>query len=195
MEQDLVSTLSDERDLGQSVRITETFMKGLHLLEPNVHDDDRGEFWRSFCAEELSLAGLSFQVCQSNVSVNRAAWTLRGLHRQRPPSDEAKILTVIMGSAHVVILDLRSGSDSRLRHEAIQIASGDRRSILVPSGCATGFLTMEPNTVVHYQMGDHFQPELYEGYRFDDPAFGIDWPSEPAVVSQRDATYPFFDLD
>jgi len=171
------------------VEIAATAIDGVLLAAPEVHLDERGEFWRSFCRGTFAGTGFDFEVVQSNVSVNRHRYTLRGFHYQRTPSTEKKVLTVLTGSAHVVVVDLREGSSSFLKHVAVEIREGDRRSILIADGCATGFLTMSADTIVHYQMGDVFRPECYLGFRYDDPAVGVSWPAEPAVISDRDASF------
>lgn len=173
--------------------VSPTAIEGVFLVQPEVHVDDRGEFWRSFCRSTLAETGVDFDVLQSNVSVNRDCHTLRGFHFQRPPSVEKKILTVLTGAAHVVIVDVRSDSETFLGHEAFSIGSGDRRSVVIADGCATGFLTLADNTIVHYQMGDVYRPESYSGFRYDDPAVGVDWPAEPVVISERDTSFPPLD--
>lgn len=171
------------------MRILSTTLAGVHVVAPEVHRDDRGEFWRSYCRRELAAAGVTFDVHQSNVSVNRSRHTLRGFHFQRPPSTEKKVLTVLTGSAHVVIVDVRQGSPTYLDHVAFEFGGGDRRSLIVAEGCATGFLTIVDETIVHYQMGDVYRPEGDAGIRYDDPAIGVVWPAPPAVISARDAAF------
>ena len=175
------------------MRITGTTLAGVHVVDAEVHRDERGEFWRSYCRLELAGAGVAFDVHQSNVSVNRSMHTLRGFHFQRPPSVEQKILTVITGSAHVVIVDVRTASPTFTQHESFRFGIGDRSSLHVPDGCATGFLTLVEDTIVHYQMSDYFQPENYTGFRYDDPAIGVEWPYEPAVMSDRDRGFGVLD--
>lgn len=171
------------------MRITRTTLPGVHVVDAEVHRDERGEFWRSYCRLELAGAGVTFDIHQSNVSVNRSRHTIRGFHFQRPPSTEKKILTVITGAAHVVIVDIRLDSPTFLAHETFVIETGDRRSVVVADGCATGFLTLADDTIIHYQMGDIYRPDSYAGFRYDDPAVGIDWPAEPVVISERDASF------
>ena len=177
------------------MKIIGTTLAGVHVVDVDVHRDERGEFWRSYCRLELAGAGVTFDVHQSNVSVNRAMHTLRGFHFQRPPSAEQKILTVVTGSAYVAIVDLRTNSSTFLAHETFVFGVGDRRSLLVADGCATGFLTLADDTIVHYQMGDVYRPESYDGFRYDDPASGVDWPAEPRVISERDAGFRPLDPD
>lgn len=175
------------------MNVEATSLDGLYRIVPEVHVDDRGEFWRSYCHQELADNGVEFDVCQSNVSVNRYRHTLRGFHYQQQPSVEKKILTVMTGALHAVIVDVRPDSTTFLAHEAFSFEVGDRSSLLVPDGCATGFLTLVDETIVHYQMSDHYQPESYTGFRHNDPTIGVEWPSDPVVMSDRDRSFP--DLD
>ena len=175
------------------MKIEATSLSGAYRLYPQVHTDNRGEFWRSYCRQSMAENGLVFDVYQSNVSVNPHRYTLRGFHYQRPPSTEQKILTVVAGALHVVIVDVRSDSLTFLSHEAFRFEVGDRSSLLVPAGCATGFLTLAADTIVHYQMSDNYQPENYKGFRYDDPAIGVEWPVEPAVMSDRDRGFGAFE--
>jgi dTDP-4-dehydrorhamnose 3,5-epimerase len=163
-----------------------TKIRGVRLVEPVVHRDERGEFWRSFCRDELMKHDVDFNVVQSNVSVNPHLHTLRGFHFQDSPSCEQKILTLVAGAAYFVIVDLRSNSKTFLLWESFEIGFGDRSSVIVPSGCATGFLTLGEGTIVHYQMSDIFRPDCYGGFRFDDPLVGVRWPVAPEVISSRD---------
>ena len=175
------------------MRIEDSAILGVHRIRPEVHEDARGEFWRSYCQRDLADHGLEFEVCQSNVSVNSHQHTLRGFHYQTAPSTEQKILTVVLGSAEVVVVDVRPDSPTFLSHESFRIKIGDRSSLLVPDGCATGFLTLADNTIVHYQMSDYYQPESYKGFRYDDPAIGVEWPADPAVISDRDRSFADFE--
>ena len=171
------------------MEVHSTKIAGVHLTSPVVHRDERGEFWRSFCRETLETHGAEFSVAQSNVSVNSHLHTLRGFHFQGPPSSEQKILTLVTGAIFAVIVDIRPASETFLSWQPFDIGSGDRVSIVVPSGCATGFLTLAEQTIVHYQMSDVFRPECYGGFRFDDPLVGVQWPAEPQDVSPRDLSF------
>ena len=169
-----------------AMKVETTSLAGAYRIVPQVHSDTRGEFWRSFCQRNLARNGLEFEVCQSNVSVNPQRHTLRGFHYQRTPSHEEKILTLMTGAVHLVIVDIRPDSPTFLAHEAFRFEVGDRSSFLVPHGCATGFLTLTRDTTVHYQMSDYYQPEYYTGFHYNDPSIGVVWPIEPEVVSERD---------
>lgn len=177
------------------MRVETTSIEGVHRIQPEVHVDERGQFWRAYCRERLAESGIDFEVKQSNVSVNARRHTLRGFHYQRPPSEEQKILTVVTGSVEVVIVDARIDSATFADHEVFRFDAGDRSSLLVAAGCATGFLTLADDTIVHYQMGDVYRPDAYTGFRYDDPRIGVRWSAEPAVVSERDLGLGPFDPD
>lgn len=174
------------------MRFTETTVSGAFLVDLELHHDDRGFFARSWCAEEFARAGLNPRLVQCNVSWNRHRGTLRGLHYQRSPAAEAKLVRCTRGAIHDVILDLRPQSRTYLRHEAAKLSAENRRALYVPEGCAHGFLTLEDESEVFYQMSEFYNAEHAAGVRWDDPAFGIPWPGEVAVISERDRTYPDF---
>jgi dTDP-4-dehydrorhamnose 3,5-epimerase len=167
---------------------------GLVLIIPDVFEDDRGAFRRNFCAKELRENGINMSVCQGNISENISAYTMRGFHYQKNPSDEAKILTPISGVIYNVVIDLRKSSPTFLKSVTLEVSSFRRETLHVPAGCANAFLTTVANTVVQYYMGDYFRSETYAGFRYNDPYFSIHWPHVPMVISDRDASFPDFSL-
>jgi dTDP-4-dehydrorhamnose 3,5-epimerase len=167
-------------------------IEGVVLIKPDVFEDNRGAFRRTFCARELNENGIDLSVFQGNISENTAQYTMRGFHYQKSPSNESKILTPVSGSIYNVLIDLRPASSTFLKSIAINVSSSSRESLHVPAGCANAFLTMESNTVVHYYMGDYFKPESYCGFRYNDPFFNVQWPHPVAVISDRDKTFPDF---
>lgn len=169
-------------------------IEGLVLIKPEVFRDNRGAFRRNFCARELTEHGIEFSVCQGNISENSSQYTMRGFHYQKNPSNESKVLTPVSGDLYNVVIDLRPHSSTFLKWVALELSSSRRESLHVPAGCANAFLTMAPDTVVHYYMGDYFRPETYSGFRYNDPAFYISWPHEIKVISERDASFPDFSL-
>ena len=172
------------------MRVKEHSLTGLFTIFPDLHFDERGVIRRSFCKEELTKHGIFFEVKQGNISENLSKHTLRGFHYQLEPSHESKIITCVTGALYNVVLDLRKFSDSFKQWVAIEISSSQRESIHIPVGCANAFLTMEDHTIVHYYMGDFFSPDAYRGIRYNDPAFGFEWPCEPVVISERDLKFP-----
>lgn len=177
------------------MRFTETDLADAWLLEPERHTDERGYFTRLRCVRELDDHGLPNEFVQTNLSYNRAARTFRGLHYQAPPSREGKLVRCIRGAIADVIVDLRPESRSYLSHQWINLDSVMLRALFVPAGFAHGFLTLEDESEVLYEMSDYFVPELARGIRWDDPALGIVMPGEVVCINQRDANYPDLDTD
>ena len=162
------------------------------LIIPDLHDDERGVFRRSFCKEVLKKNGINFNVVQGNISENYNKHTLRGFHYQSTPSNESKILTCISGSLFNIVLDLREDSSSYKKWSSVEINSQERQSLYVPSGCANAFLTLEDNTIVHYYMNDFYNPSSYKGIRYNDPTFSFEWPHEPKIISEKDLNFSDF---
>lgn len=168
-------------------------IEGAWLVDVERHDDERGFFARTWCAQEFAAYGIGGAMVQSSVSWNPEVGTLRGLHFSRPPANEAKLVRCMRGRVHDVILDLRPGSVWFARHLAF-VLDGDRRSALyVPPGVAHGFQTLTSDCEVHYMMTEVYQPEFAGGVRYDDPAFGIAWPEAVSRVSERDRAFADFD--
>ncbi|MEG3618624.1 dTDP-4-dehydrorhamnose 3,5-epimerase [Magnetovibrio sp. PR-2] len=172
------------------MKITPLNIQGGALIEIERLGDERGYFARSFCAQEFADVGLKLDVVQSNISQNAQAGTLRGMHYQAEPKPDPKLVSCIQGAIFDVIVDIRVGSDSYLEWYGEELSAENRKALFVPPGCAHGFITLTDDAVVHYQMGEVFVPELARGVRWNDPAFGIDWPRELDVISDRDASYP-----
>jgi dTDP-4-dehydrorhamnose 3,5-epimerase len=168
----------------------ETPLKGAFLIEMEKLQDARGFFARSYCWREFSSHGLDPKVVQCNVSYNAAAGTLRGMHYQIAPHEEAKLVRCTAGAIYDVIVDLRAGSPTWGRHFGVTLDAVDRRMLFVPGGFAHGFLTLEADSEVFYQMSEFYAPGSSRGLRWNDPLFAIPWPAEPRVISERDGTYP-----
>jgi dTDP-4-dehydrorhamnose 3,5-epimerase len=172
------------------VKFAETALAGAYVVELERREDDRGFFARSFCRREFEAAGLEPVVAQCNVSWNRRAGTLRGMHFQAPPSAEAKLVRCTRGAIHDVIVDLRRESPTYLRHFATELTADNRRQLYIPALFAHGFLTLTDDVEVSYQMSEFFTPGSGRGIRYDDPALGIRWPRAIAVISEQDASWP-----
>lgn len=170
-----------------------TALPGAFRIEPEPLQDDRGFFARSFCREEFARHGLDPSCAQCNISYNARRGTLRGLHYQPPPHLEAKLVRCTRGAIFDVIVDLRPGSPTLGRHTAVELTAENRRMLFVPAEFAHGFLTLTDDAEVFYQMSSPFIPGAGRGFRYDDPAFAIDWPLPVEVVSERDRGYPPFD--
>lgn len=165
----------------------------MFLIELERRGDERGWFARSFCVDELARAGLHTDFPQGNVSSNARRHTLRGMHYQAAPHGEVKIVGCAAGAILDVVVDLRPGSPTRLSWCAVELTPASGAQLYIPAGFAHGFLTLADSTEVTYRMGARYVPEAGRGVRWDDPRLAIAWPARPAVISERDATYP--DLD
>lgn len=172
------------------MKFIEKKIQGMFLVEPSLHQDDRGVFRRSFCVNEFAEAGIDFTVKQGNISQNFHKHTLRGFHYQVEPSQESKVISCVTGGLYNIVLDLRKGSRTYHHWVSLEIDADKGQSIVVPAGCANAFLTTQTNTIVHYYMGDTFSPNSYRGIRYNDPEFGFEWPCEPAVISEKDLNLP-----
>jgi dTDP-4-dehydrorhamnose 3,5-epimerase len=169
-------------------------LSGAALVKMERHSDERGFFARSVCVEEFQAHGLPAGFVQSSVSWNSRRGTVRGMHFQWPPSREGKLVRCLRGAIHDVLLDLRPGEPTYLRHRAVRLDQDNRDAVFIPSGVAHGFQTLADDCEVFYQMTDVYAPALVAGVRWNDPAFGIPWPiGSDIVITQRDATYPDFD--
>lgn len=170
----------------------ETRIPGALRIDLERHEDERGSFARSYCRQEFETHGLDSRVEQCNVSRSRFKGTLRGMHYQAAPHAEAKLVRCTRGALHDVIIDLRPDSPAFRRHVALELSEANERMLFVPEGVAHGFLTLEDDTEVFYQMSAAYHPQSARGVRWDDPAFGIHWPFAPAAISDRDRSYPDF---
>lgn len=171
---------------------TETKLPGAFLVELEPLQDDRGHFARSFCRKEFESRGLRTEVAQCNVSFNRKKGTLRGMHFQRAPKEEAKLVRCTRGAIFDVIVDLRPGSPTRCRWTSVELREDDSRMLYVPEGFAHGFQTLSDDSEVFYTMFEYFSPEHAAGVPWNDPAFGIEWPYGDPIVSPRDLSFPPF---
>jgi dTDP-4-dehydrorhamnose 3,5-epimerase len=168
---------------------TETKIKGVYCIEPLILTDKRGFFARTFCKEEFLDHGLETDVVQCNISYNKKKGTLRGMHFQVPPFEEAKIVSVTQGAIYDVVLDLRKDSPTYCQWFADDLSDKNFKFMYIPKGCAHGFQTLEDNTRVYYQMTEFFHPESARGVRWDDPVFKIDWPINTLIISKKDQSY------
>ena len=157
-------------------------------LEPRL--DDRGYFARSFCREAFAAAGVDFPVAQCNVSYNREAFTLRGLHYQAPPCPEIKLVRCTSGRIWDCLVDLRPQSSSYRQWWGEELDAQSGRALLIPARCAHGFLSLSAGAEVLYMMSAPYAPDCGRGVRWDDPAFAIKWPAAPAHLSEKDLRWP-----
>ncbi|HEY5344213.1 MAG TPA: dTDP-4-dehydrorhamnose 3,5-epimerase [Solirubrobacteraceae bacterium] len=176
------------------MRFVETPLPGAWAIELEEIEDDRGWFARTFDAEEFRARGLNPDVVQCNASFNHRRGTLRGMHYQAEPHGESKLVRCVRGAIFDVAVDLRPDSPTGRAWHGVELSAENRLAFYIPAGLAHGFQTLTDNSEVLYQMGDPYVPEAARGVRWDDPAFGIEWPEPDGerIISERDAGYPDF---
>jgi len=174
------------------VKIREAGLMGLFLVEIERRPDERGYFARTFCEREFSAAGLPVRFVQCSVSVNIRKGTVRGLHFQRAPSPEGKLVTCARGRIFDVAVDIRPGSPTYCHWAGFELNEEDKTLLYIPPGVAHGFQTLEDEAVVFYQMTEFYRPDLSDGVRWDDPGFAIRWPLAATVISEKDRSLPDF---
>jgi dTDP-4-dehydrorhamnose 3,5-epimerase len=172
------------------MKFAPTELPGVARISLDRFTDSRGFFARLHDPEAFASAGLPFAPMQTSLSRNDATFTLRGLHFQAPPHDEAKLVRVVRGSAYDVVVDLRRGSPTYRRWIAATLSADNGEALLIPAGCAHGFLTLEAATDVLYQIDQVYVPGYARGLRYDDPAIGVAWPATPRVIAPADLAWP-----
>jgi len=164
----------------------ETKLKGAYIIELEKREDDRGFFARAWCIKEFEEHGLTTNLVQANIAFNKSAGTLRGLHYQDPPYGEIKLVRCTRGSLYDVMVDLRPGSSTYRQWIGVELTSDNHRMVYVPEGFAHGYLTLQDNTEVFYQVSQFYFPDFERGLRYDDPEIGIDWPITVKIISDKD---------
>jgi len=173
---------------------TETHLSGAYVIDLDPIEDSRGFFARAWDAKEFADHGLETRIAQANTSFNKRRGTLRGMHMQRPPHEEVKMIRCTGGALYDVIIDLRPGSDTYKQWVGVELTAENRRLFYVPRGFAHGFQTLEDETEAFYLVTEFYTPGAEAGVRWNDPAFGIEWPlGEPAEISDKDASWPDFE--
>jgi len=173
----------------------ETALRGAFVVEPERREDERGFFARTFCREKFEARGLNSRIAQCNISFNKARGALRGMHYQRAPHEEAKVISCARGAIFDAIIDLRRGSSTFGRWFAIELTAENYKMLYVPEGFAHGFQALQEDSVVHYQMSEFYHPECAEGIKWDDPFFKIAWPLQPTTISLQDRSYAPFNAE
>jgi dTDP-4-dehydrorhamnose 3,5-epimerase len=175
------------------LKFTETQLKGAYIIEPELIRDERGFFARSWCQKEFTERGLNPNLVQCNISFNLKKGTLRGMHYQAKPYEEAKLVRCTMGAIYDVIIDLRPESPTFKQWVAVELTAENRKMLYIPEGMAHGFQTLVDNTEVFYQMSEFYHPESATGVRWDDPIFRIIWlETSSMIISEKDKSYPNF---
>lgn len=170
---------------------TETPLKGAYIVETKPFTDDRGLFARTFCKNEFQQIGHTKEFVQFNHSVTTHKGSLRGMHYQLPPFSEIKLIRCIRGKVFDMIIDIREGSPTFLKHFSIELSEDNLLSLYIPEGFAHGFQTLEDNAQLIYHHTSFYQPGHEGGIRFSDPAVGINWPLQVTRISEKDSKYEF----
>jgi dTDP-4-dehydrorhamnose 3,5-epimerase len=175
---------------------TKTRLNGAFIIESERLEDERGYFARTYCQQEFQAHGLNPRAVQSSLSYNSKRGTLRGMHLQKPPYQEAKLVRCVRGALYDVAVDLRENSPTWGQWTAVELKAEKGRppaAFYIPEGFAHGFQTLEDDTEIFYQMSEFYVPESGAGFRWNDPAFSIQWPLPVSVISERDRTFPDFE--
>lgn len=177
------------------MQFIETKIPGVYVLEVERKDDPRGFFARIFSRDEMKERGLADEFPQHNIGYNHLKGTLRGMHFQRAPHAEAKVVRCTRGSVIDVALDIRPGSEAFMTWIAVELSADNHRMLYIPEGCAHGYQTLEDATELSYLASQVYVPQSATGFRHDDPAFAIDWPLAVSTISDADRRWPDFSAD
>jgi len=170
----------------------ETKLQGAYIIEPEMLIDERGAFARTFCRKDFESHGLNGNISQCSISLNTRKYTLRGMHYQKTPCAEAKLVRCSRGVIYDVIVDLREDSLTFKQWTSVEISAENRKMVYVPVDFAHGFQTLADDTEVIYQMSEFYSPSHADGFRWNDPSFKIKWPSDNFIISSKDQSYPDF---
>lgn len=174
------------------MRFKKTKLNGVYIIEPEPREDSRGYFTRVFAKEELKKQGIVFNIAHINRSLSRDKGLIRGLHYQKRPKEEDKIIQCLQGKIFDVIVDIRPRSKTYGQWVSQILDPQNKKMMLVPKGCVHGFQALEKNTIVEYFVTQYYTPSYESGIRYNDPFFGIDWPIKNAIVSEKDGSWPDF---
>jgi len=177
------------------MRFTKTAIPDVRVIDIETHADQRGFFARTMCVDEFAKEGLVDQFVQVNMSYSAHKGTLRGLHFQRAPYVEAKLIRCTRGAIWDVIVDLRGGSPTYLQHYGVELTAESRRQLYVPPGLAHSFVTLTDDVEVTYPLSAPYRPMAEDGVRYDDPLLNINWPIEVTSISQKDSAWPLLDRE
>ncbi|MGN6467508.1 MAG: dTDP-4-dehydrorhamnose 3,5-epimerase [Rhizobiaceae bacterium] len=172
------------------MRFEATALEDAWVIAPEPITDERGFFARSFCIEEFAARGLETKFVQHSISFSHSRHTLRGVHFQRPPHAEVKVVSCLQGAIFDVIVDLRPGSPTYMRWAAFELTAQNRFQLYVPAGFAHGHQTLVDDTMVAYMISEFHAAGAASGIRYDDPVLGIDWPAPPSILSDNDRNWP-----
>ena len=175
------------------MRFSPTAVDGCWIVDAEPYEDSRGGFARAYCVQEFAEHGIDVRVLQANLSWNTRAGTLRGLHRQIAPAAEGKLVRCTAGAITDCCLDLREDSPTFGKNVMVELSAANHRALWIPPYCGHGYLTLTDDTEVMYQVSGMYTPSAERGQRYDDPAFGLEWPGEVEVISDKDKAWPDWD--
>lgn len=177
------------------MKFTPTPLADAWLVDLELREDERGFFARTFCKNEFEEHGLESFTAQCNLSFNHKAGTLRGMHYQLPPAAEAKLVRCMKGAIHDVIIDLRPESPTFMQHFGVRLDDSNRTALYVPPLFGHGYQALTDGAEVSYQVSEFYTPGQERGIRYDDPTFGIEWPMQVTVISEKDSSWPPFERE
>ncbi|RTE08153.1 dTDP-4-dehydrorhamnose 3,5-epimerase [Paenibacillus whitsoniae] len=172
------------------MRILNTKLEGVHIVEPDVHGDNRGFFMESYNSVKFSIHGIEHAFVQDNQSLSVEAGVLRGLHYQLNPKAQTKLVRAVTGAIYDVVVDIRKNSTTYGQWVGVILSDTNKRQLLVPKGFAHGFCTIVPNTQVLYKVDEYYSPEQDRGILWNDPDIGIEWPTANPILSAKDEKHP-----
>jgi dTDP-4-dehydrorhamnose 3,5-epimerase len=173
--------------------VPDLVIEGLELLSGSIHADNRGSFRRIYDSATIK-DDYALTKAQINLSINPKKGTLRGMHYQATGLPEHKTVSIVSGEVYLVVVDLREDSTTYLFQHAQVMNSNINQTLFVPAGCATGWLSLQDNVVLHYLMFSRFEDNTYSGFRWNDPFFNIEWPEAPSTISIQDGSWPEYKL-
>lgn len=175
------------------LKVIKTEFKGVYIVEPQLHIDNRGYFMESYNKLQYELHGVLNVFSQDNQSLSIEAGTIRGLHYQLPPFEQAKLVRVLKGEIFEVLVDLRKNSDTYKQWKSFYISEENKKQLLIPKGFAHGFCTLVPNTEVFYKVDNYYSPEHDRGILWNDRELNIKWPVDNPILSNKDKSHPTFE--
>lgn len=175
------------------MEFSKTSLKDALIIEPKRLEDERGFYARGLCQKEFADQGLVLNIVQSNISFTHKKATLRGMHYQQAPHQEVKIVRCTRGAIYDVIIDMRTESPTFKQWLGVELTEDNRKTLYIPGGFAQGFITLRDNTEVSYSVNEYYHPEVETGLRFNDPAFGIEWPITPEIMTDKDKSWPDYE--
>lgn len=177
------------------MRFAEALIEGVWILDPDFRKDERGRFFRAWCSREFAQHGIDFLPVQANMGFSLHKGTVRGMHFQIEPAEEAKLVRCTRGAIFDVALDLRAGSPTFKQWFGCELSADNGRMLFVPKGCAHGYQTLDDETEMHYMTSQFYAPEAARGIRYDDPAFAIHWPIAVSAISVQDRNWALKQTD